>query len=254
MSFIKQCSASIYKFREYPMLLLNKASHVVIYYILFSLLIAILSCVPIVKTYYEIGGINGIFEKYIPKFNITDGRLDCETLIKDVYDVKIYINTKEKFDFSDVIGDSQTYIIADSENYAVNNGLQKMTGTFSDFGNITSEEINEYVSQKAFVVVFMLMLIFTMFVNQVLIGIGSLCMVALLINIMNMMITRCNLSFGNLFKLAVYIKTFPTILNTLFLIFGISLNAIVYIGILIAYIYLALKNIQNNKGIIIAEI
>jgi hypothetical protein len=51
--------------------------------------------------------------------------------------------------------------------------------------------------------------------------------------------------FGHIFKLCIYSLTFPSLFKAVLLNIGISLPSIIYVGLLVFYIYIGLKNSKN---------
>ncbi len=254
MSFIKQFITSIYRFHDYGLLVLNRGRRVVCYYFLFTLLTAVLSIGMIAGPYKKAGGITGIFDKYVPEFSIDNGKLNCETIDKEISGVKVYINTNDKFDFEDKIGNSQIYFVADGEKFAVNNGVQSVKGEFSDIEDINRQQIKDLCSSGKFKAVLLSSLIIMLWLNEIMLGIVSVTMLALVGNLINIFVVKAQLKMSDLYKVSVYARTFPVLLSSVVAIFGIQLNIIVYTGLLITYMYLGLKNIKSGSGIILAEI
>ncbi len=254
MSFIKQFKISIYKFHDYPILLLNSGGRAVVYYLIFSLIIAVISLGTMARVLHGFGGVDGIFDKYVPEFSISDGKLICDTYDKDFEGFKVYVNTKEKFDFKDKIGTNKLYIVADSEKVVLNNGIQEITYSMADLGNFDKAYVKEFINSPSFKFTFGILSLIALFINEVIMGIGTLCMLAFAGNFINVFITKVQIKPGDLFKLSVYSGTFPVLLKSLAFLCGIQLHIIIYVGLMATYMYLGLKNIKSATGIILAEI
>lgn len=254
MSLIKSFITAIYGFHNYPNLIKNKTSKTILYYILFTILIMILSIAPLARLYLRAGGLTGIADKYIPNFKIENGKLSCTTVDSNNEGLRIYINTTDEFDFESVINDSQFYIVADSDKYAMSNSIQTETGKFTDFVDFSKESFMDIISSKTFKISVFSIGFLSLFVSFIISGLINIFIVALIGNLINGLAVKAQLGFGSIFKLSIYVRTFPILLSTALPLFGIELHYIVFLGLIITYMYFGLKYCKGANGIIIAEL
>ncbi len=253
MSIIKQFKISICKFHEYPLLLLEKSSKAIIYFIIITMVTAVLSVIPVINLYINSGGIGSLIDTYIPDFEIKDGKFKCKTIDINQGAV-IYINTDEDFDVEEKSKNAQLYFIANSDNYIINNGVFSEKGSFSEFENISKTELAEIVKTPVFKVSIFIGIIITLFISFFISGLLGLVMIVFVGNIINILLIRTSISLGNMFRLAVYANTFPVIFSGILNAAGIQLHPLIDLGLIVTYMYLGLKNIKSGSGIILARI
>ena len=116
MSFFKQMITAIYKFKEYPRLMLMSTGKTAGYIVIFSLLVCIVSQIPMAVGYYRIGGISGLIRDHVPEFSIKNGKLSCESIdfSDEMMGVKIYVDNNEDVNNIDTTG-LTSYLLADSD-------------------------------------------------------------------------------------------------------------------------------------------
>lgn len=253
MNIIKQFKISIYKFHDYPLLLMEKGSKAAGYFIAFTLLIAVISMIPIINLYISSGGIEKLVDTYVPDFEIKDGKLSCKT-IESNQGMLIYINTEEDFDITKKSQEAGMYFIADSDKYVINNGIVSEEGNFKDFENMSEDDLKAIVKSPAFLVSVFVGAAIAVILSFLLSGLVSVTIFALTGNILNMLFTKTHITFGDMFKLSIYARTFPVLFSTVFVIFGMGLPIIIEFGLMVTYMYFGLKNVKSGTGIILARI
>lgn len=254
MNFLKQFMTSIYQFHNYNMLMLSKRASTVIYYILFSVILTALSIGAVARVYYQLGGVNGIFEKYVPEFTISNGKLNCDIVDKEYGGLKIYINTDGEYRCRDKDLDALAYIAADNDGFVVYNGAMKEYYPYMAIGNLTKSELKDFFTQD-YVKFTMLFFIFVFtLINHIITGLIGILIIALTGNMINIMFNITDLKFMDFIKLAVYVRTFPALLNSIMACSGFQLPTIIYYGLIITYLYFGLKNVRSASGIIIAQL
>lgn len=254
MSLIKQFTTSIYKFHNYSALMLCKNFHTVLYFIVFSVILSVISMSTVAKVYYYMGGVNGIFDKYVPEFAVSQGKLNCDIIDTEIGGIKIYVNTDGEYSCEDKSFDTVGYIIADNEGFVMYNGAIKTYQSFSDFGDITKSKLKEFFSQRIVKLTIALFIGFAILFDHILLGLLSVLIIALAGNLVNVLFNITKIKLSTLIKLAVYARTFPVLLSCVMAFFGLQLPTLVYYGLIITYMYLGLKNIRSGSGIIIAEL
>lgn len=253
MNIIDQFKTSIYKFHDYPLLLMGKSSRTVTYFLIFTMLISVLSIIPAINLYINTGGIGKLVDTYVPDFEIKDGKFSCKTIDKN-QGMLIYINTEEDFDVEEKAKEAQIYFIANRDCYIINNGIVSEKGSFKDFENLSKAELVRIVRTPAFKISILIGVVITLIFSFFISGLVGLTMVVLMGNIINILITRAHITIGNMFRLAVYARTFPVLFSTVVALLGIELPLIIDFGLMITYMYLGLKNIKSGSGIILARI
>ncbi len=257
MSFREQFLTAVYRFKKYPRLVLEDFSRVFCFFLIFIILVSIISTLPLVKMYKDFGGISGFIEKNVPDFYIEDGQLYCEAYdyTNEMLGVKIYYSVNEKAENIDVKGYT-TYIVADQDKLISFDGRQKRLinfndGAFNDFGKWQLVQFFKNPTNELYMVgIFAL----TMFIVYLILSVMKVLLTVGLIFIVNLMTFKADLSFLSMTKLAVYVRVFPCVLFLVLYFSNFAVSALIYFGILITYIYLALKNIKKSEAIIIAEI
>ncbi len=256
MNFFKQLFAAIYKFESYPQLMRNKTSRVVGYLIIFTVLTAFVSLIPLGVRYHDMGGMKGITDKYIPQFSLTDGKLKSDKIDIDSKEtgLRVLIDTDSDIK-EDMTKSYQFYIMADSDDMYIGNGMQRQSFHFADFkDNITSDDIKGVLNSRTFKVMIASLMGVSILISLLLGTAINIVVLALIGNLVNMMFTKAQIKFGSLMKLAVYARTFPNILALAVGLIGFSYSGIITWVITITYIYIGLKNYKKSSGIIIAEL
>ncbi len=256
MSFFKQMITAIYKFKEYPRLMLLSAGKTAGYIVIFSLIVMILSQVPMAVGYYKIGGISGLIRDHVPEFSIKNGKLSCESIdfSDDMMGVKIFIDNNEDVNNIDTTG-LTSYLLADSDKMIFGNNLQKSVIEFAQFGDKSFDKqglINLFAGRKMKLALFIIYAV-TALIGLCMSTLFSLAALAMIAMCVNSIFIHTNMGFGGALKLSIYARTFPVLLTLLFGLAGMS-NFIVYWALQITYIYLGLKNIKKQEAIILAEL
>ncbi len=256
MSFFKQMITAIYKFKEYPRLMLMSTGKTAGYIVIFSLLVCIVSQIPMAVGYYRIGGISGLIRDHVPEFSIKNGKLSCESIdfSDEMMGVKIYVDNNEDVNNIDTTG-LTSYLLADSDKMIFGNNIQKSVIEFSQFGSSSFDKqglINLFSGRKmklALLIIYGVTALMGMCIST-LFSLLSLAVIAMCVN---SVFIHTNMGFGGALKLSVYARTFPVLLTLIFGLAGMS-NFIVYWALQITYIYLGLKNIKKQEAIILAEL
>ncbi len=256
MNFFKQMTAAIYKFESYPTLMMNKASRVIGYLIIFTILTTVISLAPLGIKYVQLGGMKGLTDKYIPEFSLADGKLTCEKIDVDNKDTGLRVLIDTAGDVNENTASGYTfYIVADSGDLYVGNGVQKQSFHFADIkDSITSTDVKNILNSGGFKVMIFSIFIISLIISLLIGTAINILVLALIANLINMIFTKAQVKFGQLMTLAVYARTFPNILALVVGLVGFSYSGIITWGIAITYMYIGLKNYKKGSGIIIAEL
>lgn len=250
MSFYQQFIKSFYKFEEYPLLAKVNSFRTVIYVFILSLLASFLYIVPIVADYYNMGGFTGIIDKYVPEFEIKNGKLimnadiDYESLTKEMI---IIADTNTKVDVS-MLEDYMSGILVDDEKMILRSAGYTYSLNFKDVDNTTKEDIYKMIpvfKQMSIIIIFVFIFFYIL----------SNYIAVLMFNFIAIIINRfigANVTFSESLKISAYSRTMPFILRIILMFFGIPMDLTVYCFVVCTYIYLGLKNIKNQNGRIIA--
>ncbi len=258
MNFFRQLTTAIYKFESYPMLMRNKASKVIGYLIIFTILSAVISLAPLGIKYHQVGGMKAITDKYIPEFSLSGGKFKSEKIdiASQESGLRVLIDTDG--DVNEGMAENYVfYILADSDDIYIGNGIQKQQFHFADMNNgesITSDDVKAVLNSRAFKLMFAGIFAISILISLFIGTLMNILMLALIANLINMAFTKAQVKFGQLMTLAVYARTFPNILALAVGLAGFSYSAIITWGIAITYIYIGLKNYKKSSGIIIAEL
>lgn len=256
MNFIKQLITAIYKFESYPELMRNKTSRVVGYLVLFTILTAIISFIPLGVKYSRLGGMKGITDKYIPEFSVSGGKFNCEKIDINSKETGLRILIDTDSDIKEEMAQGyQFYIMADSDDMFIGNGIQKQSFHFADFKDeLSSNDVKNILNGRTFKIMFFSIMGISILISLLLGTALNLVVLALIGNLINMILIKAQVKFGTLMKLAVYARTFPNILALVVGLAGFSYSSIITWAIAATYIYIGLKNYKKNSGIIIAEL
>lgn len=256
MNFFKQFFTAIYKFESYPELIRNKTSRVIGYLIIFTALTAVISLIPLGVKYSQLGGMKGITDKYIPEFSLTDGKLKSEKIDIDSKESGLRVLIDTDSDIKEDMTENYTfYILADSDDVFVGNGVQKQKLHFADIkDNLTSDDVKNILNSRGFKIMFFSVMCVSLVISLLLGTVINLLVLALIGNLINMVFIRAQVKFGELMKLGVYSRTFPNLLALVVGLAGFSYSGIITWIITITYIYIGLKNYKKGSGIIIAEL
>lgn len=256
MSFFRQMITAVCRFKEYPGLMLLGAGRTVGYIVIFSLIVLILGQIPMAIGYFQIGGIAGAIQDYVPDFSIKNGKLSCESIdySDEMVGVKIYVDNNENVDNIDTTGYT-SFLLADSDKAIFGNGIQKSVIEFSRFGDKSFDRqslVNLFAGRKMKLAIFTIYAV-TMTAGVCIGTLFSLVILAVIAMCINSIFIHADLSFANAMKLSVYARTFPVLLMLIVGLAGMS-SFIVYWALQITYTYLGLKNIKKQEAIILAEL
>ncbi len=256
MNFFKQLTASIYKFESYPALMMNKASRVIGYLIIFTILTTIVSLAPLGARYIQMGGMKGLTDKYIPDFSLSNGKLTCEKIDINNSDTGLRILVDTAGDVNENTANGyMVYILADSDDLYIGNGMQKQSFHFADLKEgITSADVKNILNGKGFKIMIAGIFLISLTISLLLGTLINLLVLALLANLINMIFIKAQVKFSQLMALGVYARTFPNILALVVGLIGFGYSGIITWGITITYMYIGLKNYKKSSGIIIAEL
>ena len=258
MSLVKQFLIALYRFGSYPELIKVKGIRVFIYGAITVILATLIMTAALIPAYNAIGGMEGFAQKYIPDFVLKDGELTMDKVdyTDKLNGVRIYIDTNSNELNLSAVGDSIYAFIADRDEMYVFNGIQGQRISFNDFAvDISSDEIITALSNPGvrfgIISIFVLML----FMGNMMRTIYSILLLAIIGNLINMFVTRIPLRFTQMLRLAVYARTLPFIMQIFIqILFGFNFEPLVFYAIGGTYIYLGLKNIKMQNGIVIADV
>lgn len=258
MSFIKQFLTALYRFGSYPQLINVKGIRTFLYTLLTVIFTVLVMTCTVIPGYLAIGGIEGFAKKYIPEFTIKDGQLSMDKV--DFEDrlngVRIFIDTtKTELDLSEA-GDSPCALIASRDEVYVFNGIRGEKMSFKDMGmDFGSEDIFNALANKNVRLSIISFIIFMWFAGKFMQAVYNIAMLALIGNIINMAVTRVPLRFSQMLKLSAYARTLPLIMSLVVpILAGFAFNPLVFYAVGAFYMYMGLKNIKTQSGIVIADI
>lgn len=251
MNIFKQFIESFYSFEKYPIFMQTKGFKVFIYIFMLSL-ISMISMfflkLPDIISYNKIGGTQGIVDKYIDNFDIKDGKLTTNKIEYKSKNKNFIISvdtTKDNLDIS--LADGYLLgVLADSEKVILINSTASAVIKYSELG----ENFNKDSLVSMLNLIFKLSILFTVLAYFILRFVEILIFSAMgmLIN----SIVGAKITFMQMYKLTAYCQTMPIVLSSILLIFGVVMPFIIYTGVVFTYIYIALKNVKAQNGVIIA--
>ena len=258
MSLVKQFLTALYRFASYPELVKIKGIRTFIYAVITVFFATVIMTAALVPAYYFMGGIEGFAEKYIPEFVLKDGELSMDKVdyTDKLNGVRIYIDTDSDELNVSAAGDSMYAFIADKDEMYVFNGIQGQRISFADFGiDLSSEQIMDALSQRSVRIGIISIFVFMLFSGNVMRTLYSVLLLAIIGNIINMFVTRIPLKFTQMLKLSVYARTLPFLMQLFIpILIGFNFPALVFYAIGGVYIYIGLKNIKKQDGLVIADI
>lgn len=258
MSLVKQFLTALYRFASYPELIKIKGVRVFIYAVITVVFATAVMTAALVPAYYFMGGIQGFAEKYIPEFVLKDGELSMDKVdyTDKLNGVRIYIDTDSDELNISAAGDSMYAFIADKDEMYVFNGIQGQRISFAEFGiDISSADIIETLSKQSVRLGIISIFVFMLLSGNVMRALYSILLLAIIGNIINMFVTRVPLRFTQMLKLSVYARTLPFLMQLFIpILIGFNFPSIVFYAIGGIYIYMGLKNIKNQDGLVIADI
>lgn len=253
MNIIQQFTCSIYKYSEYPRLKEIKLWRVLLYLLIGVVIsVALTLALSIYPVYSSMGGITGAINR-LPEFEISNGRLQTEKI--DYYDaearVKVLVDTGTTITRSSVEKANVAIgIYIDSEKAYVKNNANVIEYKFDDVQNVMGDvAINkEFLLTK--VPLFKLVMLISIVYILIFMYIGAFIQAwffAMIGNIINIIFVRAKIRILELIKISIFAMTMPSILKLVLLLFMLPMSSIVFGGIVIAYIYLALKYIKAEE-------
>lgn len=258
MSLVKQFLIALYRFGSYPELIKVKGIRVFIYGAITVILATLIMTAALIPAYNAIGGMEGFAQKYTPDFVLKDGELTMDKVdyTDKLNGVRIYIDTNSNELNLSAAGDSIIAFIADKKEMYFFNGIQGWHISFNALPmDISSDEIKTDLSNPAIRFGVISIFVSMLFCGNLGRTISSTLMLVIIGNMINMFVTRIPLRFTQMLRLAVYARTLPFIMQIFIqILFGFNFEPLVFYAIGGTYIYLGLKNIKMQNGIVIADV
>jgi len=258
LTFIRQFLTALYRFGSYPELINVKGIRTFLYTLFTVIFTVFFMTCAVIPAYLSIGGIEGFAKKYIPEFSIKDGQLIMDKI--DFEDrlngVRIFVDTdKTELDMSEA-GDNPYVLLADREEIYVFNGVRGESMSFEEMGiDFGSEDIFNALADGKVRMGIISIVIAMLFMGVAFRAVYNIAVLALIGNIINMVITRVPLKFSQMLKLSAYARTLPLIMSLAVPVLGgFSFNPLVFYAVGAFYMYIGLKNIKAQSGIVIADI
>jgi hypothetical protein len=147
-------------------------------------------------------------------------------------------------------------LIAGKTKLYLNNGVQSETMSFADFGyDFGSEDIFTALADRGVRMSIIGFVVFLWFMGSSIKAVYSIAVLALIGNIINMALTRIPIRFSGMLKLSAYARTLPLVMSWVIpLVVGFEFSPIVFYAVGAFYVYMGLKNIKAQNGIVIADI
>ena len=252
MNIIQQFICAIYRFGKYPELIKNKMWRVILYLLTLSAISYVLIIVLFYPAYKSAGGLTGIINRYVPEFTVSNGKLDMETIeyIDDDIMLYIHIDTTKAIDRSE-LNKYDCVLLADSDSLVASNGIQQMETKFSDIGEMSKADLIKAIPMLKISMAVSLIMLYLLYVGNLL---TMIVLFVLIGNVINLMFVRAQIRFWDMFKLSVYARTMPALLMAVLSVIGVNMSMIIYAGIVCVYMYLGLKNIKAENGVVIADL
>lgn len=257
MGFLKKFLNSLCNFKSYNTFLAQTTGKAVLYMLILSALLGIISCVSFasyINSYLP--PLKEELEKNIPDFEFNNGKLtfeeDMPIVIKNKdADIIIYIDTENTIDDS-VLDDYSNGFLITSDSITTKQGIKTQSVNLSSLTgmNLNKDSFIKYIPNKIpifFTIIFYIFFVLFSFLGNL---IGAFIILGIAGTILSKIMKK-ELKYSESFKLGLYALTVPMLLSTictLLTLVGIRIPFSGYISYAIAIIYLGLgiKAIDKN--------
>ena len=250
MTLKKIFTTSLYKFSDYPLLLLVKKSKTFLYIILLAFIMLIGYAFMLVPPLVQAGGIANVANEVVPEFEIKDGKLSCEKYhyVDEKSGVYIDVDTSKEGQpevpsgYSQVLLVTKTHMISSDGGGIRGNSFENVMAELS-LSYMDKSQLVQFLKDKEPIIYIAgsLLSLLLFFFRIILTALQA----AIFAVVANVLILHAPLRFGQVFKLAIFSMTFAVVLSTVFRI--LSLRSIVYIE---SYITMILTLFYLIKGMI----
>jgi hypothetical protein len=256
MSLFEQFKIAVYKFKEYPKLLMVGWGWVILFFTLMCLISTAIISLGFVPDFKRNGGISAYVNEHLPEFTYRKGELECEPFdyIDEQTGMIVHIDTNGKAEDYD-IGSYRIAYVADKDSLiVVNNGIrQQLRFKELDLPDMDKQVVaNIFNSRKVRLCLYALF-VFFIFLGKLMVESTNVMFIAIAGYVINRLLVQAQVSVGGILKLACYCVTFPMLLMSVVSLVGLSNNYIA-IGMAGAYCYFALSNVKKSNGVVIAEL
>lgn len=257
MNVLKELLHSIYKLDSYPVFMRDRKRKTFLFgFLLVFLYFIVTVFVPLMRYPVTPGRFEKLVEEQVPDFTLENQRLTVDREVEykgpDMY---IFVNTDDTYvpdsALSQVLRAYSRVLVMDSEKVVIQNisqGIQRYS--YSDLDpdlSFSKTQLLDLVEQYAPMMVLGLAAILLV----ILIGMEITFFFAVMfIALLGMIVASCvhqDMTFGQLYKLGIYTRTTPLLIKALisFLPIGVPFYFLISIGISLAYMAGALKNIKT---------
>lgn len=252
MRFKEIFKTSLYRFSDYPSLLLVGWVKTFLYILFLAAIMLLGLIVTVTPLLVKKGGLSGLAQSELPEFSIENGVLECEPYILDDPERSMYIHIDPAEKGEPVIPDDYVQAMAASDKImVVKNGAKIDKLEFSELGKVNKNLVVAFL--KAYSNFIYLMLALFIFLGLSFSVLVNAITYALFAHISNLLFIRSSLRFGAVFKLAVFSMTFAAVFNTVFTAVGLRMDAAAPI-ITMFYLIKGIVSCKKSDGIIIARL
>ena len=245
MRFGEIFKTALYKFSNYPSLLLVSNFKTTLYIFFLALIMIVGINVSVAPFFAAQGGIAAIAERELPDFAIKDGKLTCKKVVVDDKESSMYIlvdDTKEgqiplPDDYMQAVTISKTDLL-------IRNNYQVNSMKLSEIGDLSMADVVAWLNDKKILLIAVceLFLLFAFAFSLAL----NMLVTAVIAKAANLLFIRSSLRFGEIYKLSVFSMTLSVILNVIFTSF--RLGAFSMIAPFITMFYLVKGMLACRKG------
>lgn len=255
MNLFKELFLSVFSWKSYEKFLKDKNSKVFLFGLLLSFFyFAIVILVPFMKLQVVDGGVTGLLWKYIPDYNLKDGRLWVEREIYYVFgSTYVEINTSPDYRLPDadqvepfLLGYSNA-LVADSEKAIVKSEGVMQELYFDEIPEVSLSrtDLLKYLPYAYLCIVIIFAAVFLIMGAGIFLG-------ALIVALIGMIVAscmKCQLTFGQLYVLAIHARTPALLLKAVltFLPFTVPFFLFINFGISVCYLAGAICKMKEQK-------
>ena len=250
MRFGEIFKTSLFKFSNYPSLLLVGNFKTALYVLFLALImlcgITAVSVPPIASN----GGLSGLAEDNLPDFTIKDGKLSCKKINIDDKNTGMYILVDDTREGQIPLPDDYTQAVTISKtDLLIRNDYQVNSLKLSEFGDVSKTSFVEWLKKNSiFIYIFFALFMLFCFTVSLLV---NMLILALLGKAVNALFIRASLRFGEIFKLTVFSMTFSVMLNMIFTACGLGAFSTIAPFITLFYLIKGMQYCRRGDGIVI---
>lgn len=248
---------SLYDFDKYNDMLKRGVLYAALNVMIVSVFSTIILTAPFISDYIKLGGITGAINKYVPEFTIQDGILSTDKYYKrDFMDelVLLIIDTKSVHTEKELLRYESGYILTKdkiiTKSFAGDINIQDYKA-FEEMGIKCKADVLGCVPIiKALIIATLFMMIIFVFFQYMVFALFF----AVIINFVNYKL-KAEIDFLDIFKLSCYATAMPSLLKMIISSFNqflpmaveFTMPTIVYLGLIGAYCFYALKAVKEER-------